>query len=258
MKNDEASDLRRRGNQKVRDLAVFLSSGREKALNLPGSVKMVGGRFHKLERLECLHQVVPLCDVPCRVSDLKVAYGGSSKFASFQARLDGASNFGSFETRDNARVHQVRQRHASSRSTRSARARTSRDFLTAARRCSAARRRASFTVSLMVWVPSPTRAASNACSSMSTRRFVMRSVYMRVQEIYLATSGGSKLTIWICGVPTTGLPWKLMPSTPARPIGTGARDRSGQRSLRRLAPRRSSCTLMPRDRYGPKWVRWQG
>src|SRR2546426_9689565 len=51
----------------------FLSSGREKALNPPGSVKMVGSRFHELERLECLHQVIPLCGVPCRVSDLKVA-----------------------------------------------------------------------------------------------------------------------------------------------------------------------------------------
>jgi hypothetical protein len=173
MKNHEASGLRRRGNQKVRDLAASLSSGCEKALNLPGSVKMVGSRFHELERLECLHQMIPLCGVPCRVSDLKVAYAGSSKFASFQARLDGASNFGSFETRENARVHQVRQRHASSRSTRSARARTSRDFFTVARRFSAARRRASFTVSLMVWVPSPARAASNASSSMSTRRFVM-------------------------------------------------------------------------------------
>jgi hypothetical protein len=55
----------------------------------------------------------------------------------------------------------------------------------------------------MVWVPSPARAASNACSSMSTRRFVMRLVYMRVQGIYLATGGGSKLTAWFCGVPTT-------------------------------------------------------
>ena len=114
MKNHEASGLRRRGNQKVRDLAASLSPRREKALNLPGSVKMVGSRFHELERLECLHQVIPLCGVPCRVSDLKVADAGSSEFASFQARLDGASNFGSFETRENARVHQVRQRHASS------------------------------------------------------------------------------------------------------------------------------------------------
>ena len=192
MKNHEASSLRRRGNQKVRDLAASLSPRREKALNLPGSVKMVGSRFHEFERLECLHQVIPLCGVPCRVSDLKVAYGGSSEFASFQARLDGASNFGSFETRENARVHQVRQRHASSRSTRSARARTSRDFFTAARRFCAARRRASFTVSLMVWVPSSARAASNACSSMSTRRFVMWPVYIRARWIYLTTGGGSK------------------------------------------------------------------
>ena len=52
MKNHEAPGLRRRGNQKVRDLAASLSPRREKALNLPGSVKMVGSRFHELERLE--------------------------------------------------------------------------------------------------------------------------------------------------------------------------------------------------------------
>ena len=108
MKNHEASGLGRRGDQKVRHLAASLASGREKALNLPGSVKMVGSGFHELERLECLHQVIPLCGVPCRVSDLKVADGGSSEFASFQAGLDGVSHFGSFETRENARVYEAR------------------------------------------------------------------------------------------------------------------------------------------------------
>ena len=108
----------------VLQVTVFLSRSRRlvhrsvprdsKGTRERGSVKMVGSGFHELERLECLHQVIPLCGVPCRVSDLKVADAGSSEFASFQARLDGSSNFGSFETRENARVHQVRQRHASS------------------------------------------------------------------------------------------------------------------------------------------------
>jgi hypothetical protein len=47
-----------------------------------------------------------------------------------------------------------------------------------------------------------------------------------------------------------GLAWKLMPSTPAAPYERAPRDRPGQRSLRRLAPRRSTCSLTPRERYG--------
>jgi hypothetical protein len=104
-------------------------------------------------------------------------------------------------------------------------------------------------VSLMVWVPSPARAASNACSSMSTRRFVMWLVYIRVQGIYLTTGGGSKLTAWIWGEPTT-VSLGADPVDHNRPVRTGARDRPDERSLRRLAPRRSPCSLTPRECYG--------
>jgi len=188
MKNDKAAGLRGRRNEEVWDFAASLSPGSEKTLDLTGSMQMVGSRLHELERLECLHEAIPLCGIPCRITDLEVAYSGSGELAGFQARLDNASDFGSSEAREDARVHQVRQRHAWSRSTRSAWARTSSDFFTAALRFSAARRSASLTVSLMVWVPSPARAASKACSSMSTRRFVTLSVYIRTQAIY--PSGG--------------------------------------------------------------------
>jgi hypothetical protein len=64
------------------------------------------------------------------------------------------------------------------------------------------------TVSLMVWVPSPARAASKACSSMSTSRFVTLSVYIRTQAIY---PSGGWLTILrrTSSALATSTPWPL-------------------------------------------------
>ena len=102
----------------------------------------------------------------------------------FHARLDLGPYGGKTKSVQDARIDEMTQRHASSRLSSCPRARRSSDALTVFDRVRPACRSAWFTVSLMVSVPSSTRAAFKASSSMSTRCFAIRLVYTTAPGIY--------------------------------------------------------------------------
>ena len=93
---------------------------------------MIGGALHQLEDLERLRESIPLGRAARRLADLQVADSGSRELCTVGHRFDRLPDDRMAQTRDNAGVKEVGQRHARSRGARSARASESRDRLTLA------------------------------------------------------------------------------------------------------------------------------
>ncbi len=102
---------------------------------------------------------------------------GPAELSSRRQRLDHRADIEVAEALEHARIEQEAQRHAWERSSRSASASTPRAAATWRSRRGVARRSASFTVSLIVVVPSSARAAPSALSSRSSRCLATPPVY---------------------------------------------------------------------------------
>src|SRR5882757_4967544 len=145
--------------------------GGQHALHLPGALDVFGRRLDEVKDRERADEAIPLCRAPGRVTDLEVADSGAGDLAHIRAGFDLLAYWREAEPRQHARVDEMAQRHASSRESRSARARRSSATATVFDRVCPARRSAWLTLSLIVSVPSCARAALNASSSISTRCF---------------------------------------------------------------------------------------
>src|SRR5947207_191880 len=94
----------------------------QQALNLPGAPHMIRGCLHQFEDLESFGESIPFSRAPSRVADLEVADARPGELASLGTSLDRLTDGGLTQSRQNARVDEMTQRHASSRAARSARA----------------------------------------------------------------------------------------------------------------------------------------
>jgi hypothetical protein len=177
MKHAEVELLSSGSNQKIRDLAPALAAFRQRALHLERSADVRRRRLDGVEGVECTDKTVPLVGVTRRITDLEVADGRARQLPGGRQRFDHPADIRVAQPLQNAGINQKPQRHASERSWRWASASTSSAEATCRCRRDVARRRASFTVSLIVVVPSSARAALRVSSSTSMRCFATSLVY---------------------------------------------------------------------------------
>src|SRR5258706_6219882 len=95
---------------------------RKQALNLVGAPDVVGRGFDQLKYVERTHQPIPFRNTPCGISDLEIADAGSSELASERSWLDDGADSRLAQACQDARVHEMRQRHACLRSSSPTRA----------------------------------------------------------------------------------------------------------------------------------------
>jgi hypothetical protein len=185
------------GDQQVRYLSAPLAPCRQKPLSLASPSDMGRRRLDEFQQLERTDQLIPLLGVAGRESHFEVGDTGPGCRARLNEWLECRSHGWGADAGENAGVDKMGYRHASSRSKRGMRASRSIEWRTTSDRSEPTSRSASFTVALIVVVPSCDRAALSASSSMSTSRLVICGVYINVKWVYTNQSrdgqrGGQK------------------------------------------------------------------
>lgn len=145
----------------------------------------------RLDEVECVEggaELVPLLGVASRETHFEVTDARPGKFAGSRQGFDDLTDRWLPEALDHAGVDEVSQRHASARSSRWASARRSSASAIRWSLGAPARRSASFTVSLIVVVPSSHRAAPSISSSRSTKCFATQRVYILDGSVYLLSA----------------------------------------------------------------------
>jgi hypothetical protein len=179
VKHRDVEFLGGRCNEQVGDLPSPLAALGQEALNLECSVDVGGCGLNRVESSEGPDKAVPLFGGSGGVADFEIADTRPTKLAGSSQGFHDFTDLSTAEPLQHTGVDEKPQRHAWSRSPRSAWARMSSAAATLRPRSCVARWSASLTVSLIVAVPSSARAAFSASSSRSIRCLATGDQYIR-------------------------------------------------------------------------------